>query len=84
MKASIFCDIKQRSPVKFNISFGGIYHLHLQGRRISQELLLCLLQREYSQTTALRRPKRLHPMPCNTTASSLVPSTDIVTRVRAR
>jgi hypothetical protein len=40
MKSSIFWDTTPRSPFKANRSFGGIFRLHFQGRRIS---LLCLI-----------------------------------------
>jgi hypothetical protein len=33
MKSSIFWDIVQFSPVKFNPRFGGTFRLHFQGRR---------------------------------------------------
>jgi hypothetical protein len=36
MKTTIFWDITPYSPLKVNRRFGGIYRLHLQGRRISQ------------------------------------------------
>jgi hypothetical protein len=36
MKSSIFCDITSYSPLKVNKRFGGIFHLHLQGRIIGQ------------------------------------------------
>jgi hypothetical protein len=35
VKTSIFWDATPCSPLKFNRRFGGIYCLHLQGRRIS-------------------------------------------------
>jgi hypothetical protein len=35
MKSTIFCDITEFNPLKVNRRFGGAYHLHLQGRRIS-------------------------------------------------
>jgi hypothetical protein len=36
MKTIIFWDITPRSPLNVNRRFGGIYLVHLQGRRISQ------------------------------------------------
>jgi hypothetical protein len=36
MKSTIFWDITPCNPLKVNQRFGGTYHLHLQGRRISQ------------------------------------------------
>jgi hypothetical protein len=36
MKSTIFWDIMLCSPLKVNQHFRGTYHLHLQGRRISQ------------------------------------------------
>jgi hypothetical protein len=36
MKSYIFWDMTPCTPVKVNRRFGGIYHLHLEGRRISQ------------------------------------------------
>jgi hypothetical protein len=36
MKSTIFWDITPCSPLKVNRRFGGTYHLHLQGRRISR------------------------------------------------
>jgi hypothetical protein len=38
MKSSVVWDITIRSPLKFSRFFGGKYHLHLQGRGISQVL----------------------------------------------
>jgi hypothetical protein len=35
MKCSVFWDITPCSPLKVKQLFGGTYHLHLQGRRIS-------------------------------------------------
>jgi hypothetical protein len=35
MKSNIFWNITPCSPLKINRSFGGTYHLHLQGRKIS-------------------------------------------------
>jgi hypothetical protein len=37
LKSSILWDIRTFSPVKMNRPFGGIYRLHLQERRVSQE-----------------------------------------------
>jgi hypothetical protein len=36
MKSYIFWDMTARSPMKVDRRFGGIYSLHLQGRRVSQ------------------------------------------------
>jgi hypothetical protein len=36
MKSTIFWDIPPCSPLKVNRRFGGAYHLHHQGRRISR------------------------------------------------
>jgi hypothetical protein len=36
MKCTVFWDITPGSPMKANRRFGGIYRLHLQGRRISR------------------------------------------------
>jgi hypothetical protein len=36
MKRPVFWDITQCSPLKVNRRFGGIYRLHLQGRRMSR------------------------------------------------
>jgi hypothetical protein len=36
MKSTIFWDITPCSPLKVNRRFGGMYRLHLQGRRISR------------------------------------------------
>jgi hypothetical protein len=36
MNSSMFWDITQCIPSKVNIHFAGTYHLHLQGRRLSQ------------------------------------------------
>jgi membrane protein insertase Oxa1/YidC/SpoIIIJ len=36
LKSSFFCDIMPCSPLKVSQSFGGMYHLHLNGQRISQ------------------------------------------------
>jgi hypothetical protein len=54
MKSCIFWDITPRSPLNVNRRFGGTYHLHLWGRKISrgrnqgesrwQGGLLCLSQ----------------------------------------
>jgi hypothetical protein len=38
MKSPVFCDMPLCSPVKVNRYFGGTYHLHLYGRRISQKI----------------------------------------------
>jgi hypothetical protein len=37
MKITVFWDITPCSPLKFNRRFGRTYHLHLQGRKISQQ-----------------------------------------------
>jgi hypothetical protein len=34
MKSTIFWDIARCSPLSVNRSFGGTYHLHLQGQKI--------------------------------------------------
>jgi hypothetical protein len=36
MKSITFWDIMLRSPLKVSQNFGAIYHLHLQGRKISR------------------------------------------------
>jgi hypothetical protein len=36
MKGSVCWDITRCSPLKVNRRFGGVYHLHLKGLRISQ------------------------------------------------
>jgi hypothetical protein len=36
MKCTVFWDTTPCSPLKINRRFGGIYHLHLQGRKISR------------------------------------------------
>jgi hypothetical protein len=36
LESTVFCDITPCSPLKFNQYFGGTYHLHLHGRRISR------------------------------------------------
>jgi hypothetical protein len=39
-KITIFWDITPYSPLNVNRRFGGTYRLHLQGRKISQTLLV--------------------------------------------
>jgi hypothetical protein len=40
-KTYTFCNTMPCSPLKVNRRFGGICHLHFQGRRISQKINQC-------------------------------------------